>query len=284
MPRPQPRSSSWPPCSRKPARDQMVGGIRLDALLLERHLATEIGTARALIGSGRVEVNGRLADKAGSQYAPDCQIRLREGRRYVSRGGDKLAAGLASFQVDPAGMVCADIGCSTGGFTDCLLQHGAGRVYCVDVGYGVLDWRLRKDSRVVVLERTNARYLTREQIPEPIDLAVIDASFISLDLLLPPVRRLFAGAASIIALVKPQFELPRDKVARGGVVREDYLHQLALSQVRAYAGAAGLDCRGIVTSPVRGAKGNTEFLMHLVAAEEQQSKLLAQSDMIRRTL
>lgn len=243
---------------------------RLDTLLLDRHLAADIATARALIGSGRVEVDGRVADKAGSQYAPECQIRLRPRQRYVSRGGDKLAAGLAAFQVDPAGMVCADIGCSTGGFTDCLLQHGARKVYSVDVGYGVLDWQLRKDSRVVVLERTNARYLTREQITEPIDLAVIDASFISLDLLLQPVRRLFAGRVSIIALVKPQFELSRDQVAKGGVVREDALHQQALEQVRGYAGAAGLHPRGIVTSPLKGAKGNTEFLMHLVTEDNQQ--------------
>ncbi|MHB8791477.1 MAG: TlyA family RNA methyltransferase [Desulfobulbaceae bacterium] len=246
---------------------------RLDALLLERQLAADIATARALIGSGRVAVDGHRADKAGSQFAPDCQICLRERQRYVSRGGDKLEAGLASFQVNPAGMVCADIGCSTGGFTDCLLQHGAKRVYSVDVGYGVLDWQLRTDSRVVVLERTNARYLTREKIPEPIDLAVIDASFISLERLLPPVSRLFAGRVAIIALVKPQFELPRDKVAKGGVVREDGLHRQALEQVRGYAEAAGLVCRGVVTSPIKGAKGNTEFLIHLVTAEDGSKPL-----------
>lgn len=250
-----------------------MGGKRLDTLLLERQLAEDLETARAIIGSGRVEVDGRIADKAGSQFAQECQIRLRERQRYVSRGGDKLAAGLTAFGVDPGGMVCADIGCSTGGFTDCLLQHGAIRVYSVDVGYGVLDWQLRKDSRVVVLERTNARFLTREQIPDPVDLAVIDASFISLDLLLQPVSRLFAGRVAIIALVKPQFELPRDKVARGGVVREDALHQQALAQVRGYAEAAGLICRGIVASPLKGAKGNTEFLMYLVRTEDQQKTI-----------
>ena len=250
-----------------------MGRKRLDTLLLERHLAEDLEKARALIGSGRVEVDGHVADKVGSQFALGCQIRLRECQRYVSRGGDKLVAGLISFQVNPEGMVCADIGCSTGGFTDCLLQHGAKRVYSVDVGYGVLDWRLRTDSRVVVLERTNARFLTREQVPEPVDLAVIDASFISLELLLPPVSRLFAGRAAIIALVKPQFELPRDKVARGGVVREAALHQQALEQVRGYAAAAGLSCRGIVTSPLKGAKGNTEFLIHLVTAEDSGKPL-----------
>ena len=243
---------------------------RLDALVLERGLAEDIEAARALIGSGRVEVDGRQADKAGSQFPADCQPKLREGRRFVSRGGEKLIAAFAAFEVDPTGMVCADIGCSTGGFTDCLLQHGAKRVYSVDVGYGVLDWRLRTDSRVVVLERTNARYLTRAQIPEPIELAVIDASFISLELLLQPVSALFDGRLSIIALVKPQFELPRDKVAKGGVVRDDALHQLALAQVRGYAEAAGLVCRAIITSPIKGAKGNTEFLMHLVSMEEER--------------
>ena len=247
-------------------------GKRLDNLLLERCLAVDLTTARALIGSGRVEVDGRIADKAGSLHPAQAEIRLRERQRYVSRGGDKLAAGLTAFGVEPAGMVCADIGCSTGGFTDCLLQHGAKRVYSVDVGYGVLDWRLRQDGRVVVLERTNARFLTREQIPEPLDLAVIDASFISLDLLLEPVSRLFAGRVAIIALVKPQFELPRDQVARGGVVREEALHQQAVAQVRGFAQSAGLACRGVITSPLKGAKGNTEFLLHLMSAAEEQER------------
>lgn len=245
-------------------------GQRLDSLLLERGLAEDLAAARALIGSGRVEVDGRVADKAGSLHPPRCIVRLREKARYVSRGGDKLAAGLAAFGVDPAGLVCADIGCSTGGFTDCLLQHGARRVYSVDVGYGVLDWRLRQDGRVVVLERTNARFLNREQIPEPLDLAVIDASFISLDLLLVPVSRLFTGPVTILALVKPQFELPRELVARGGVVRDEALHRQAVDQVRAAARAAGLACRGVAVSPLKGAKGNTEFLLHLVRAAGEE--------------
>jgi 23S rRNA (cytidine1920-2'-O)/16S rRNA (cytidine1409-2'-O)-methyltransferase len=237
---------------------------RLDALLSERGLASSMDEARALIVAGRVEVDGRRADKAGSLYRSDCRIRLKEKKPYVSRGGEKLAAGLAAFQVDPAGLICGDIGCSTGGFTDCLLQHGARRVYSIDVGYGVLDWRLRQDERVVVMERTNARYLTRQQIVEPLELAVIDASFISLDLLLGPVAGLFTGRVSIIALVKPQFELPRDKVARGGVVRDDELHEQALGLVRGYAAGAGLECRAAIASPIKGAKGNREFLMHLV--------------------
>jgi len=236
---------------------------------VERSLAESIERAGALIGAGRVEVNGIRADKAGSMFSPDCSIRLSRKQPYVGRGGEKLAAGLDFFGVDPAGLICADIGCSTGGFTDCLLQHGASRVYCVDVGYGVLDWQLRQDARVVVLERTNARYLTRAHIPEPVALAVIDASFISLGLLLEPVSRLFAGGISIIALVKPQFELPRQKVATGGVVRDSGLHEQALAQVRGHVLEIGLVCRDVVPSPITGAKGNREFLMHIVSQDEK---------------
>jgi len=236
---------------------------RLDILLVENGLAESVASAQALIGAGRILVDGRLEDKAGTLISPGSSLEVKEKQPYVSRGGLKLVAGLEFFGIDPAGMVCADIGCSTGGFTDCLLQHGAVRVYSVDVGYGVLDWKLRQDPRVVVLERKNARYLTREDIPEPIDLAVIDASFISLELLLEPVCRLFAGGGvSILALVKPQFELPRDKVADGGVVQESALHEEALDKVRAFGSSLGLACRGVVASPIRGAKGNREFLMH----------------------
>ncbi len=243
----------------------MVSAKRLDTLLLERGLVDSIASARAHIGAGRVEVEGRRADKAGVSYPEDSRIGIKPKQPYVSRGGEKLAAGLAAFGVDPGGMVCLDIGCSTGGFTDCLLQHGARRVYSIDVGYGVLDWQLRRDDRVVVLERINARYLTRDLVPGPVDLAVIDASFISLGLLFEPVCGLFDGPVSIIALVKPQFELPREKVARGGVVRESALHDEALALARKHAEGAGLRCRGVVTSPLKGARGNTEFLMHLVS-------------------
>lgn len=257
---------------------------RLDRLLVARGLAESIELAGALIGAGGVEVDGVPADKAGRRFAVDCGIRIRTKQPFVSRGGEKLAAGLGHFGVDPDGLICADIGCSTGGFTDCLLQHGARRVYCVDVGYGVLDWRLRQDPGVVVLERTNARYLTREQIPEPLELAVIDASFISLELLLGPVSRLFAGGISIIALVKPQFELPREKVGRGGVVRESDLHEEALSLVRGYARKIGLVCRDVVASPITGAKGNREFLMHIVSPDEQGTQHLNKVSQIRRVL
>jgi 23S rRNA (cytidine1920-2'-O)/16S rRNA (cytidine1409-2'-O)-methyltransferase len=237
---------------------------RLDNLLVEIGLAESLESSRALIGAGRVLVNGQLADKAGTQFKPDCMVEVKEKQPYVSRGGLKLEAGLKHFGIDPKEMVCADIGCSTGGFTDCLLQHGAARVYSVDVGYGILDWKLRQDNRVVVLERKNARYLTSEDVPEPVDLVVIDASFISLELLLTPVSRLFKDSVSILALVKPQFELPRDKVTDGGVIRERVLHDEALEKVRAFAVSVGLTCRGVVASPIRGAKGNQEFLMYIV--------------------
>ena len=239
------------------------GKKRLDSLLVERCLAETIDQAVRLIGAGRVVVDGRPCDKAGALVAVGSGISLRPGRRYVSRGGEKLEAGLLALQVDPDGWVCADIGCSTGGFTDCLLQHGATRVYSVDVGYGLLDWKLRQDPRVVVLERTNARHLSAVHIPEPIDLAVIDASFISLALLFPPLLPLFRSAVRILALVKPQFQLPREKIGRGGIVSDAALHDEALAMVRGFGDAHELACAGVTASPVRGAKGNQEFLMLL---------------------
>lgn len=237
---------------------------RLDALLVEKGFAETIVKAAALIGVGRVTVNGEDNCKAGNQYRVDSELIVRGREPFVSRGGKKLAAGLAGFGIDPAGLICADIGCSTGGFTDCLLKQGAARVYAVDVGYGLLDWTLRRDSRVVVLERCNARYLSRKEIPESIELCVIDASFISLKLLLGPVSKLFAGEISIIALVKPQFELPREKVKKGGVVAEEYLQKEALDRVEKFSQDLGLKCRGVVRSPVKGAKGNQEYLLYLI--------------------
>ncbi len=237
--------------------------IRLDALLVSKGLALDITSARAYIGAGKVLVNDHLSGKAGSLCLEDCKLELKKKKQYVSRGGKKLEAGLAAFNLNVKGLICADIGCSTGGFTDCLLQKGASRIYCVDVGYGVLDWKIRQDSRVVVLERTNARMLTRKQIPESLQLAVIDASFISLKLLLAPVCKMFDGAIQVLALVKPQFELPREKVAKGGVVNGADLHDEALAMVRKFATCEGLSCQGVVASPIQGAKGNQEFLMYL---------------------
>ena len=241
----------------------MASKQRLDALLAARGLAANIDEARRLIGAGLVLVDEHRADKAGLLIPEDARLSVKRGRRYVSRGGDKLEAALTAFAVDPAGLVCADIGASTGGFTDCLLQHGAARVYAVDVGYGILDWKLRSDPRVVVRERVNARNLTREHILEPIELAVLDASFISLVPLLPPLLPLFAAPPRILALVKPQFQLERGKVGQGGIVRDPTLHADAVARVRDFAENAGLSCAAPFACPVIGAKGNQEFFLWL---------------------
>lgn len=254
---------------------------RLDLLLVERKLADSLDRARRLIGSGQVCIDHRLGDKAGSLVAIDAQVTLKAVKRFVSRGGDKLAAGLQGLEIEPKGWVCADIGASTGGFTDCLLQAGAGRVYSVDVGYGLLDWKLRQDPRVVVLERVNARYLSPAHIPERIDLAVIDASFISLEPLLAPLLPFFHGAVRILALVKPQFQLPRDKIGPGGIVADASLHQQALAMVAQFGLDLGLNCAGVVASPVRGMKGNQEFFMLLTASapvDEGETAKLEQGD------
>lgn len=236
---------------------------RLDLLLVARGLATDVPQAERLIGSGRVLVDSHKCDKAGTLVPTGSQVTVKPGKRFASRGGDKLEAALQRLTLDPEGCICADIGSSTGGFTDCLLRYGAARVYSVDVGYGLLDWKLRCDERVVVLERTNARYLSKEHIPEAIDLAVIDASFISLQPLLLPLLPLFRASICILALVKPQFQLPRDKVTPGGVVSDEALHRQALAIVRGFALDLGLHCTETVASPVRGIKGNQEFFMLL---------------------
>lgn len=249
----------------------MAGGKkqRLDTLLVGRGLADDLDQAQRLIGAGAVLVNEMRCDKVGSLVEEAARISVKSSRKYVSRGGEKLESALQGLALDLTGWICADIGSSTGGFTDCLLQHGAGQVYCVDVGYGLLDWKLRQDERVVVLERTNARYLSREQIPSALDLAVIDASFISLEPLLPPLLPLFAGKpVHILALVKPQFQLPRELVAKGGVINDAALHQQALAMVQQFAEKLGLMCQRVVPSGVRGTKGNQEFFMLLTAASE----------------
>lgn len=243
---------------------------RVDALLVAYGLAPNIDTARRLIGAGCVLVNSQICDKAGVLVASSSLITVKARRKYVSRGGDKLEAALSGTGIQPQGWVCADIGCSTGGFTDCLLQHGAHKVYAVDVGYGQLDWKLRQDQRVVVLERTNARSLTSQHIGAPINLAVIDASFISLEPLLAPLVPLFLDEVRILALVKPQFQLPREAVGPGGIVTQSALHQQALAMVKSFGEAQGLHCAAIVASPICGAKGNQEFFM-LLAGRRTES-------------
>ncbi len=240
--------------------------IRLDKLLLVRNLAPTRQKAQALIVAGLVRVDGQPADKAGFMFSSDCRVEVKgPSCPFVSRGGLKLAKGLEYFRIDPAGLICADIGASTGGFTDCLLQHKAAKVYAVDVGYGQLDWKLRQDERVVVMERTNARYLQPGDIDMNLDLAVIDAAFISLKLLIPPLLPFFAGPVSILALIKPQFEVGRGKVGKGGVVRDPVLHQEVIDDLLNFAKGLGLTDRGVTDSPILGPKGNREFLAHFVS-------------------
>jgi 23S rRNA (cytidine1920-2'-O)/16S rRNA (cytidine1409-2'-O)-methyltransferase len=243
----------------------VAGKDRLDDTLVTRGLAADRTEARALIGAGQVLVDTRSDYKAGSQVPVTCEITVKRRARFVSRGGEKLEGGLDVLAVDPSGWVCADIGCSTGGFTDCLLQRNARRVYCVDVGYGLLDWKLRQDARVKVLERTNARYLSAEQIAEPLDFAVIDASFISLQPLLSPLLPLFGEKVRIMALVKPQFELPRERIGPGGIVRESSLHAEAMDRVKKFGHDVGLVFQGAVASPICGARGNQEFLLYFTS-------------------
>ena len=240
--------------------------IRLDKLLLARELAPTRQKAQALIVAGLVRINGQPADKAGSMFSSDCLVEVKgPSCPFVSRGGLKLKKGLEYFRIDPAGLVCADIGASTGGFTDCLLQHKAAKVYAIDVGYGQLDWKLRQDERVVVMERTNARYLQPDDIDMNLDLAVIDAAFISLKLLIPPLIPFFAGQVSILALIKPQFEVGRGKVGKGGVVRDPDLHQEVIDDILHFTKGLGLTDKGVTDSPILGPKGNREFLAHFVS-------------------
>ena len=241
--------------------------LRLDKLLLTRNLAESRQKAQAVITAGQVFVNGHRADKAGSQFPTDCDIEIRGDKcPYVSRGGLKLEAGLNHFAIDPSGFICADIGASTGGFTDCLLQRGAARVYAIDVGYGQLAWKLRQDERVVVMERTNARHLAGSDIPDPLDLAVIDASFISLELLLKPVLNFLKPDGSILALIKPQFEVGKGQVGKGGVVRDPELHEAAIKRIEEFGRTLSLNCLGITPSPVLGPKGNREFLIYFAVS------------------
>ncbi len=236
--------------------------LRLDQLLVERGLAESRARARALVLEGRVTSGGRRLDKPGHPVATDLPLEVAEGMPWVSRGGHKLAHALEHFAVDARDRTALDIGASTGGFTDVLLQAGARRVYAVDVGYGQLAWKLRNDPRVVVLERTNARHLTREQVPEPVDLLVCDASFISLEKILPAPLALAAPEAVLVALVKPQFEVGKGRVGKGGVIRDPALHAEVCERIRHWLEAeTGWQVAGITESPITGPKGNREFLI-----------------------
>lgn len=218
-----------------------------------------------LIMAGEVLVNDQVADKPGMSIAPDAAVRIKTQLPYVSRGGVKLAAALDRFAVPIAGSICADVGSSTGGFTDCLLQRGASKVYAIDVGYGQLDWKIRSDSRVVVLDRTNARFL--KSLPEPIDVAAIDVSFISLRLILPAVIKWLKRDAQVVALIKPQFEAGRDRVGKGGVVRDPIVHADVLRSILNFAQEIDLIPIDLIRSPIEGSAGNVEFLVWLRRAE-----------------
>jgi 23S rRNA (cytidine1920-2'-O)/16S rRNA (cytidine1409-2'-O)-methyltransferase len=233
---------------------------RLDVLLTERGLAESRAQAQRLIRAGLVRITDRVFDKPGTRVAVDAPIVVQSRPRFASRGGKKLEAALAHFGLDVAGMVVADVGASTGGFTDCLLQNGASRVYAIDVGYGQLDWRLRSDDRVVVMERTNARYL--ESLPEAVGLVTADVSFISLGLILPAAVHWLLPGGKIVALIKPQFEAGRRQVGKGGVVRDPEVHRDVLERVTGMAEALRLGLRGLIVSPLRGPAGNIEFLGH----------------------
>ncbi len=236
---------------------------RLDLLLVERGLAETREQARRLIMAGDVRVDGQTLDKPGKTVPAAADVQVRAPLPYVSRGGVKLAAALDAFSLDVSGLIAADIGASTGGFTDCLLQRGAARVFAVDVGYGQLAWKLRNDPRVVVLERTNVRHL--EELPGAVlaDLAVIDASFISLGLVLPATLRLLTPQAQLVALIKPQFEAGKERVGKGGVVRDARTHRQVLRDVCALAGSLSLGVAGLIVSPLLGPAGNVEFLIRL---------------------
>ena len=242
----------------------MAAKERLDKLLVDRGLAGSRERARALILAGQVVVGEHAVDKAGARVETGAVIRLRgEDLPYVSRGGAKLAHALQVFAIEVVGRTALDVGASTGGFTDCLLQHGAAQVFAVDVGYGQLAWKLRIDPRVVCLERTNIRHLETSTLGVRPDLAVIDASFISLDKVLPPTLALLAPGAELVALIKPQFEVGRGLVGKGGVVRDPAQHAAVVARARSTAEELGCTVLGVTDSPLLGQKGNREFLIHL---------------------
>lgn len=267
------------PAKRKHAQDRASSlpdekKQRLDQLLHERNLVPSRETGRRMVMAGQVLVDGQVASKPSQMVMPSVHLEVKAGPRFVSRGGEKLAAALAEFQISPQGWVCADVGASTGGFTDCLLQAGAARIYAIDVGYGQLAWSLRRDQRVVVMERVNARYL--EALPERVAFICIDASFISLKLILPVVRGWLLGDGQLVALIKPQFEAGREQVGKGGVVRSAAIHAAVLRDTMEFASSEHLSIRGLIPSPITGPSGNVEFLLWLSIDEQPQEANIEQ--------
>ena len=237
---------------------------RLDVLLTEQGYADTRSKAQAIIMSGNVYVNGQKADKPGVSYEETVELEVRGAVcPYVSRGGLKLEKALRDFGVKPVDYVCSDSGASTGGFTDCLLQQGARKVFAIDVGYGQLDWKIRSDERVVVMERTNIRYVTPEDLGEPLDLSVIDVSFIGLEIVLPTIKTLLKPTGQVLCLIKPQFEAGKDNVGKKGVVRDPKVHKMVLDNFVNLVDNLGFKILGLTFSPVKGPEGNIEFLGHL---------------------
>ncbi len=253
---------------------------RLDVLLVSLGLAESRAKAQATIMAGEVYVNGQKADKSGMEVDITSNIEVRGSAcPYVSRGGLKLEKALRNFGVAPTGYVCSDSGASTGGFTDCLLQQGASKVFAIDVGYGQLAWKIRNDPRVVVMERTNIRYVTPEDLGEPLDLSVIDVSFISLGLVLPVVKTLLKPTGQVLCLIKPQFEAGKDKVGKKGVVRDPAVHEEVLQNFISLAKSLDFTIRNLTFSPVKGPEGNIEFLAHL-SMQPGEDSYLAPGDLV----
>ncbi|MBW2039204.1 MAG: TlyA family RNA methyltransferase [Deltaproteobacteria bacterium] len=244
-----------------------MGRERLDKVLVEMGLAPSRARAKSLILAGAVLVDGQREDKAGTLVCPEAVIRItHDPQPYVSRGGLKLEKALEFFSINPQGKVAMDVGASTGGFTDCLLQRGARRVYAVDVGYGQLAWKLQQDPRVINLQRHNIRHLSWEEVGEEVDLAVIDSSFISLKLVIPPTLSFLRRGGELLTLLKPQFEVGKGEVGRGGVVRDIEKHQQVVEKILSFAEDMGLTPRGVMESPLRGPKGNKEFFIYFVSS------------------
>lgn len=243
---------------------------RLDKVLVEKGIASTRERARAQVMAGNVTVEGRVVDKPGTKIALESSIRLAgETLRYVSRGGEKLEGALQAFAINPHGLVVMDVGASTGGFTDCVLQKGARKVYAIDVGYGQLAWRLREDSRVVNLERKNIRYLQREEVKDEVDLILIDTSFISIEKFIPHLVPFLKTGGAILSLIKPQFEVGRGEVGKGGVVRDPRLHQKVIDRISNFCRGLKLRIMGVAESPLLGPKGNKEFFIYLRRDEEE---------------
>ena len=257
---------------------------RLDVLLVKRNLASSREKAKAIIMSGNVFVDGQREDKAGTSFPEEVQIEVRgHALPYVSRGGLKLEKAMKNFDVSMEGKVCTDVGSSTGGFTDCMLQNGAVKVFAIDVGHGQLDWKLRQDERVVCMEKTNIRYVQPEDLGEPIDFSSIDVSFISLTKVLLPIRNYLKENGEIVALIKPQFEAGREKVGKKGVVREKSTHIEVIEKVTDYAVAIGFEVAALEFSPIKGPEGNIEYLVHLKKRPEEEARIVESVD-IRGTV